>query len=109
MALTKNFLGNVRAQNYEELVDNMLKRYQSLGARMSLKTHFYNSHLEFFPHNLGDISNKHGKRFCQETAIMKTLYQGRFSPNMMDDYCWTLQCESDSCSYKCKSGDQKHD
>ena len=86
MALTKNFLGNFRAQNYEELVDNMLKSYQALGATMSLNIQFYHSHLHFFPHNLSDVSDKHGERFCQETAVMKTLYQGRFNPNMMGDY-----------------------
>ncbi len=32
VALTKNFLGNDRARNYEELVDNMLKSYQALSA-----------------------------------------------------------------------------
>jgi len=31
------FLGNRRAQNYEELVNNLLQSYQKLGCNMSLK------------------------------------------------------------------------
>ena len=43
----KGFLGNRRAQNYEELVNNLLQSYQRLGCNMSLKIHFLHSHLDF--------------------------------------------------------------
>jgi len=43
----KVFLGNRRAQNYEELVNNLLQNYQKLGCNMSLNTHFLHSHLDF--------------------------------------------------------------
>ena len=35
--VVKGFLGNRRAQNYEELVNNLLQSYQKLGCNMSLK------------------------------------------------------------------------
>ena len=38
--IVKVFLGNRRAQNYEELVKNLLQSYQKLGCNMSLKIHF---------------------------------------------------------------------
>ena len=38
--VVKVFLGNRRAQNYEELVNNLLQSYQNLGCNMSLKVHF---------------------------------------------------------------------
>ena len=44
-----NFLGNHRAGNYVELLDNLITAYQHLGCRMSLKMHFLHSHLTFFP------------------------------------------------------------
>ena len=44
----KGFLGNRRAQNYEELVNNLWQSHQKLGCNMSLKTHFLHSHLDFF-------------------------------------------------------------
>ena len=51
--VVKGFLGNRRAQNYEELVNNFLQSYQKLGCNMSLKIHFLHSHLDFlFPAEL---------------------------------------------------------
>ena len=50
--VVKGFLGNRRAQNYEELVNNLLQSYQKLGCNMSLKIHFLHSHLDFFPRDL---------------------------------------------------------
>lgn len=35
----QNFVGNHRAENYVELVDNTMKIYQLMSARMTLKTH----------------------------------------------------------------------
>ena len=45
--VVKGFLGNRRAQNYEDLVNNLLQSYQKLGCNMSLKIHFLHSHLDF--------------------------------------------------------------
>ena len=46
--VVKEFLGNRRAQNNKELVNNLLQSYQNLGCNMSLKIHFLHSHLDFF-------------------------------------------------------------
>ena len=45
--VVKVFLGNRRAQNNEELVNNLLQSYQKLGCNMSLKIHFLHSHWDF--------------------------------------------------------------
>jgi len=50
--VVKGFWGNRRAQNYEELVNNLFQSYQKLGCNMSLKIHFLHSHLDFFPRKL---------------------------------------------------------
>jgi hypothetical protein len=105
--VVQNFLGNHRADNYAELVSNMLAAYQQLGSRMSLKIHFLHSHLDFFPTNLGDVSDEHGERFHQDIAIMERRYQGHFNPNMMGDYCWFLQ-RSTTDTHKRKSKCLKH-
>ena len=39
--VVKGFLKNRRAQNYEELLNNLLQSYQKLGCNMSLKIHFF--------------------------------------------------------------------
>jgi hypothetical protein len=38
---------------------------------MSLKLHFLDFHLNFFPQNLGELSDEHGERFHQDISIME--------------------------------------
>lgn len=52
-SVVDNFLGKFRHEQFRDIVENMLKAYEELGARMSLKMHFLHSHLDFFPPNLG--------------------------------------------------------
>lgn len=59
VAVTQNFLGNHKADNYVQLVEEMLVRFRDLGCNMSIKIHYLNSHLDQFQHNLGDLSEKH--------------------------------------------------
>ena len=42
-------LGKRRADNYKDLVEELLSSYQKLGCNMSVKIHFLSSHLNFFP------------------------------------------------------------
>jgi hypothetical protein len=57
---------------------------------MSLKIHFLHSHLDFFPDDLGHVSDENGERFHQDIATMEKRYQGRWKPITLADYCWTL-------------------
>jgi len=43
---------------------------------MSLKIHFLESHLDFFPENLGEVSDEHCERFHQDIMVMEKRYQG---------------------------------
>jgi len=87
-----NFLENVRAGNYKELVEDMLMQYQKLGCSMSLKSHFLESHLDFFSDNCGMVSDEHSECFCKYIATMEQRYNGKWSTSMLADYyCWTLQ------------------
>jgi hypothetical protein len=70
---------------------------------MSLKIHFLNSLLDFFPENLGVVSEEQGERFHQDIKEMERRYPGRWNVNMMDDYCWTLHREISETSHKRKS------
>jgi hypothetical protein len=72
--VSSNFLGNIRAENYKELIEGM-SLYHKFGCNMSLKIHMLHSHLDFFPYNCGMVSDGHGKRFYQETATMEKRYQ----------------------------------
>jgi len=88
--VVKGFLGNRRAQNYEELVNNLLQSYRKLGSYMSLKIHFLHLHLDFFPENCGAVSDEHGERFDQHISSLEKRYQGKWNCSMLTDYRWTL-------------------
>ena len=98
--VSTDFLGNVRAENYKELVEDMLKQYQKFRCNMSLKMHFLHSHLDFFPDNCGMVSDEHGERFHQDIATMEQRYQGKWSTTMLADYCWTLRRDAPEQLYK---------
>ncbi|KYN41547.1 hypothetical protein ALC56_04010 [Trachymyrmex septentrionalis] len=59
----KGFLGNRKKANYKDLVQLMLDKFKKLGCNMSVKSHFLNSHLDFFPANLGDVNKEQEERF----------------------------------------------
>jgi len=49
--ICKDFLGNHKAANYQEVVQDLLTSYKAMGRNMSLKILFLESHLDFFPGN----------------------------------------------------------
>ena len=53
---------------------------------MSLKVHFSDSYLEYFPENLGDYSEEQGERFHQDIKEMERRYQGFWDVNMKEDH-----------------------
>lgn len=90
-ALSLNFLGNNRSPEYKAVVESLIKHFQKLGVRMSIKLHFLRSHLDYFPDNCGDYSEEQGERFHQDIKCMEDRYQGRWNINMLADYCWCLK------------------
>ena len=101
--VVENFLGNHRARNYSQLVKKLLSAYKAMKCNMSLKIHFLHSHLDFFPANLGAVSDEQGERFHQDISTMEKRYQGNWNPSMLADYCWTLQRDASDVEYKRKS------
>jgi hypothetical protein len=72
-AVFLNFLGNLQAENYKELVEDLLNLYQTMGCNKLLKIHFSYSHLDFFPPNLGTVSDEHGESFHQDISTMEKI------------------------------------
>ena len=62
VGVVQNFLGNSRAPNFEDVVQNMPDAHQRLGANTSIKVHFLHNHLDRFPANCGDVSDESGER-----------------------------------------------
>lgn len=84
-------------------MSELITNYHKIGANMSLKIHFLHSHLDFFPDNLGIVSDEHGERFHQDLMDLERRYQGFWDENMMGDYCWSILRETDVNVYKKKN------
>jgi hypothetical protein len=54
--VTHDFLGNKKAENYEEIIKELITHYCKMGCRC----HFLHSHLNFFPQNFGAVSDEQG-------------------------------------------------
>jgi hypothetical protein len=96
-------LGNNKDPDYVTIFANMLEKFKVLGCLMSLKVHFLNSHLEFFPENLGAVNDEQGERFHQDLKELDRRSPGQWHVNMMGDYCWMLHREIPETSRKRKS------
>lgn len=77
VAVVRNFYGNRKSDNYENLVNTMLLAYRDLGCNMSIKLCFLNSHLDRFSENLGNESYEQGERPRQDLMTKEERYQGR--------------------------------
>ena len=91
--VVQNFLGNEKSAKFVQGAQSMPDANRRLGANMSIKVHFFHNHLDRFPANCGDVSNKQGERFHQGVKEMETRYRGRWDARMMADYyyCWSIK------------------
>jgi hypothetical protein len=96
---SNGFLGNFKAANFTELVQNLMVSYEQLGCNMSLKMHFLFSPLDFFPLNCGDVSDEHGKRFHQDISVMEHRFKGKWSAARFGDYCWMMKRDARETKY----------
>jgi hypothetical protein len=74
--VSANFLGNIRSENYKELIEDKLSLHHKLGCDNSLKIYLIHSHLDFFSNNCSMVSDEHGERFHQEIAMLEETCQG---------------------------------
>jgi hypothetical protein len=87
---TTSFLGNHKAENLRDNGGCLVQSYKSTGCSMSLKLHFIDCHLDFFPETLRTVSSDR-ERFHQDISTMERRYPGKWRINMLADYCWTLR------------------
>lgn len=101
--MCENFLGNNKSYDYDGHVEELLSVYKDIGCNMSLKVHFFHSHLDFFPENLGPVSNEDGERFHQDNTKVKRRFSGKWNASMLVEYCWFLVRETPTSGYKRKA------
>lgn len=75
----------------------------SIGLQHVTKDPFSRFAPGYFPDNLGAVSNEHGERFHQDILNMENRYQGKLSPNMLGDYCWTIKRDQPEAKHSRKS------
>jgi len=97
--VSNGFLGNFKAANFRELVQDLKDSSEQLGCNMSLKMHFLFSHQDFFLLNCGDVSDEHGERFHQDISVMEHRYKGKWSAAMLGDYCWMMKRDAPETKY----------
>jgi hypothetical protein len=64
----RNLLGNEKAENYGEIVQEPILSDSAVGCNMSLKHH---SPLNFCPENVVAVSDEHSENFCQDISQME--------------------------------------
>jgi len=101
--ICKDFLRHHTAANYQDVVQDLLTLYKAMESNMSLKIHFLESHLDFFPENLSEVSDDHGERFHPDIMAMEKQYQGKWTSSMLADYCWILKRDVPDAKYRRKS------
>ena len=75
--IVNNFQGNTKSPEYKKIVKTLLDTFYKLGCNMSVQVHFLRSHLQYFPDNLGALSEEQGERFHKDIKITEKRYQGR--------------------------------
>jgi hypothetical protein len=65
------FLGDTKDLDYKSIVADLLNNFQVLGCNMIIKLNFLNSLIDYFPENLGSLSDEQGDRFHQDIKKMK--------------------------------------
>lgn len=86
--VANEFLGNYRAPEYKQLVRGLVNALRDMGANMSPKLHYLDSHLELFPESCGAFSDEMGEFFHQQLALYESRNPGRLGPNMLAQFCW---------------------
>ena len=97
--VSNGFLGNFKATNFRELLQDLVDSYEQLGCNMSLKMHFSFLHLDLFPLNCGDMSDEHGERFHQDISVLEHRYKGKWSATILGDYCWMMKRDAPETKY----------
>ncbi|GBL96669.1 hypothetical protein AVEN_207826-1 [Araneus ventricosus] len=98
-----SFLGNKKDPNYKSIVEEIIKNFKILGCSMRLKVHFLDSHLDYFPENLGAVSEEQGERFHQDIKEMERRYQGKWNVSKIaDNPCKVHKRKSDKRTFEVK-------
>ena len=95
VSVVEGFLRNHKADNFRNIVEELVDVYEKMGCRISLKLHVLHSHIDESKSNMGDYSEEQGERFYQDVKSFEERYKGQYNESMMGDYIWNLVRESE--------------
>ena len=95
VSVVEGFLENHKADNFKNIVEELVDAYEKMGCRISLKLHVLHSHIDEFKDNMGDYSEKQGERFHQDVKSFEERYKGQYNESMTGDYIWNLVRENE--------------
>ena len=98
-AICLHFPGNVKAENYKQLFEDLLNVHQNMGCNMSLNIYFLHPHLDVFPPNLGAVSDEHGEKFHQDISTTEKRCAGKWSQKVLALCCWYFSEEVSTDCY----------
>lgn len=75
------------SRRHREIVTELIAAFHQMGVNMSLKIHCLRNHIDFFPEDMGKITDEHGERFHQTISAIESRYQVRADERMMVDFC----------------------
>jgi hypothetical protein len=70
--------------------ENYAGKVFAVGYITSFKLYFRHFQLDYFPENLGTLSEGKGERFHQGIKQMERRYHGQWNVSVIFDYCWCL-------------------
>ena len=76
----RTFLVKHCSENYKDDVQEILSSFKEINVKMSLKIHFMENYIDFFPLDLGRFSDQHGKRFHQTIKVVEERCNSRADP-----------------------------
>lgn len=89
-AVINNVLGINRTEQWNVLVENMLKSFNDMGVDMSLKVHFLHQHQDQFGTQIPPESDQQADRFNQVTSQLEYWYSGKSLNSLLANLCWIL-------------------
>ena len=95
VSVVEGFLGNHKADNFRNIVEELVDAYEKTGCRMSLKLPVLHSHIDEFKDNMGDYLKEQSERLHQDVKLFEERYKGQYNESMMGDYIWNLVYESE--------------
>ena len=93
-SVCRGFLDNTQVPDYQECIEKLSVIWvYDMRCQTSLKIHFLHSYLNFFPLNLAAVSDKRGERLHQYITKIESNYQGKWNPNMIENFAGCYCCD----------------